>query len=166
MCLSSHCCCTHQHALQRIEHTFPLLWSTLCMHVPLLSFSYCPCPCMQRVGDIIKQPSLLDPSTCAAAEGADPALLARLRNDINRCVRADRSYSPYSDAAKELAGEYRGMLCHVVGELVLVCLSAGDLRQSKFFAAISTQNANCVSSTAAGTCARSHVCSVGILHTP
>lgn len=34
--------------------------------------------------------------------------MARLRADVVRCVRADRSYSPFSDMAKMLAGEGGG----------------------------------------------------------
>jgi hypothetical protein len=35
------------------------------------------------------------------------ALLQRLQRDVIRCVYADRSYSPYCDMAKSLAGVRR-----------------------------------------------------------
>lgn len=71
-----------------------------------LSFTSPP-PHTQRVSDVLKDPSLLAPPLLASTPGADAgeALLARLRCDIVRCARADRSYSPYSDMAKTLAGE-------------------------------------------------------------
>lgn len=72
-----------------------------------LSFTSPPPTHTQRVSDVLKDPSLLAPPLLASTPGADAgeALLARLRCDIVRCARADRSYSPYSDMAKTLAGE-------------------------------------------------------------
>ncbi|KAI8470232.1 MAG: hypothetical protein J3K34DRAFT_264611 [Monoraphidium minutum] len=69
----------------------------------------------QRVSDALRDPALLTrapggmlagggAAAGGAGECADETLLARLRADVVRCSRADRSYSPYSDMAKGIAG--------------------------------------------------------------
>jgi len=63
----------------------------------------------QRVTDVLKDPTLLTSSLVGEVGGrVDERLLARLRTDIVRCARADRSYSPFSDMAKTLAGACSG----------------------------------------------------------
>ena len=72
-----------------------------------------PLPRMQRVSDVLRDPSLLTATAGGVLASAAPAtlpivgedLLARLRADVVRCCGADRSYSPASDMAKALSGE-------------------------------------------------------------
>jgi len=120
-----------------------LCWAVLCSSV-------CPSVVLQRVGDVLKQPALLNNIDAAAAlsmwqqstglqqqqqqqqqqqkprkqqqqqqqqrssssvsSGSssrwDPQQLVQsLQRDIIRCVYADRSYSPYCDMGKSLAGK-------------------------------------------------------------
>lgn len=60
---------------------------------------------VQRVSDIMKHPELLD---SMAAGWLEAPLLARLRSELPRCARADRSYSPACDLAKSCAGDWVG----------------------------------------------------------
>ncbi|GBF92890.1 hypothetical protein Rsub_05726 [Raphidocelis subcapitata] len=90
----------------------------------------------QRVSDVVKDPSLLTAALVgdAAAGEAGAALLARLRADVVRCARADRSYSPYSDMAKTLAGlEHEAALYATLREAGVPHWSEQELRDKGMY---------------------------------
>eukprot|EP00877_Chromochloris_zofingiensis_P001620 jgi/Chrzof1/11459/Cz05g37120.t1 len=88
----------------------------------------------QRVSDILKNPGLLHNATYIAAEEADVQLLARLQADIVRCVRADRSYSPFSDMARTLAGlEHEAALYEALSTANIAHWSEEQLREQGLF---------------------------------
>jgi hypothetical protein len=64
-----------------------------------------------------------------APPALEPHLAERLVADVGRCVRADRSYSPYGDLAKTLAGvEHELRLCRHLDRLGVAFWSEADLR--------------------------------------
>ncbi|PNH12687.1 hypothetical protein TSOC_000386 [Tetrabaena socialis] len=84
----------------------------------------------QAVGEVLRNPDRLDAALCP---GVPPDLLARMREDVVRCVHADSCYSPLSDVAKQVTGlEYELYLQQRLAEAGVPFWSEGELRQLGF----------------------------------
>ena len=58
---------------------------------------------MQAISAMFKDPSQL--ATACRVQSPCPQLLGRIQADMQRCMFADACYSPFSDLARQAAGE-------------------------------------------------------------
>eukprot|EP00878_Enallax_costatus_P021057 GHUV01022277.1.p1 GENE.GHUV01022277.1~~GHUV01022277.1.p1 ORF type:complete len:253 (+),score=91.24 GHUV01022277.1:1062-1820(+) len=81
-------------------------------------------------GQQLQQPSQ---NTCSASNSVSE-VLQRLQADVVRCVHADRSYSPFCDMAKSLAGlEHEALLCEKLQQADIAFWSEEQLRERGLF---------------------------------